>query len=148
MQAAEAGGSGFYRTPGAAGFEDGALDYLGIPAVDIGLRYVASIGVDTIHTCVMCLTGWLLERLAALRHGNGAPMVCMYGPSDTHLRGATIAMNFTDPTGALIDSRLVERHANNAGISLRSGCHCNPGAREIALGLSKEEMAATPNQAT
>ena len=28
------------------------------------------------------------------------------------------------------------------GISLRSGCHCNPGVREVALGLSAPEMAA------
>ena len=49
-------------------------------------------------------------------------------------------MNFTDPSGELIDSCLVERCASAAGISLRSGCHCNPGAREIALGFSKEEM--------
>ena len=49
-------------------------------------------------------------------------------------------MNFADPSGALIDSGLVERCASAAGISLRSGCHCNPGAREIALGLSNEEL--------
>ena len=41
----------------------------------------------------------------------------------------------------LIDSRVVERRANTVGISLRSGCHCNPGAGEVALGFSREEMA-------
>ena len=46
-------------------------------------------------------------------------------------------MNFADPSGALIDSCLVERCASAAGISLRSGCHCNPGAGEIALGFSE-----------
>ncbi len=49
-------------------------------------------------------------------------------------------MNFTDPSGELIDSCAVEGCASAAGISLRSGCHCNPGAREIALGLSNEEL--------
>jgi selenocysteine lyase/cysteine desulfurase len=142
VQVAEAAGGGFYHTPGAAEFEDGTLDYLGIPAIDIGLRHITTIGLDTIHTRVMCLTGWLLEALVSLRHGNGAPMVHIYGPHGTYLRGATIAMNFFDPTGALIESRLVERHANDVRISLRSGCHCNPGAGEIALGFSREEMAA------
>jgi molybdenum cofactor sulfurtransferase len=123
-----------------AGFEDGTLDYLGIPAIDIGLRYIGSIGIDTIHTRVMCLTGWLLEALAALRHNNGGPVVHIYGPRNTRGRGGTIAMNFAHPSGELIDSCAVERCASAAGISLRSGCHCNPGAREIALGLSKEEM--------
>jgi selenocysteine lyase/cysteine desulfurase len=142
VQAAEAGGGGFYRTPGAAGFEDGTVDYLGIPAIDIGLRHITAIGIDTIHTRVMCLAGWLLAGLAELRHGNGTPMVRLFGPLGAEMRGATIAVNFADPAGALIDSPLVERHANAVGIALRSGCHCNPGAGEIALGLSEADMAA------
>ena len=50
-------------------------------------------------------------------------------------------MNFFDPSGVLIDSVRAERRANRAGISLRSGCHCNPGVREVALGFSAAEMA-------
>ena len=135
-------GGGFYLTPGPAGFEDGTVDYLGIPAVGIGLDHISSVGIETVHTRVMCLTGWLLEALGALRHSNGAPVVRLYGPAGTGRRGATIAMNFFDPSGVLIDSVRVERRANMAGISLRSGCHCNPGVREVALGYSAQEMAA------
>jgi selenocysteine lyase/cysteine desulfurase len=135
-------GEGFYLTPGPAGFEDGTLDYLGIPAIGIGLEHINSAGIETIHTRVMCLTGWLLDALGALRHGTGAPVVRIYGPAGTDRRGATIAMNFFDPAGVLIDSVRVERQANRAGFSLRSGCHCNPGVREIALGFSEQEMAA------
>lgn len=142
--AGEAGG--YYRTPGAAGFEDGTVDYLGIPAVDIGLRHITDIGMDTIHTRVICLAGWLLDTITGLRHSNGAPMAHIYGPLGTELRGGTVALNFADPSGALIDSRVVERHANTAGIALRSGCHCNPGAGEIALGLTQAEMAVTLQQ--
>ena len=135
-------GEGFYLTPGPAGFEDGTVDYLGLPAVGIGLDHISSVGVETIHTRVMCLTGWLLDALSALRHSNGAPVVRIHGPAGTDRRGATIAMNFFDPSGVLIDSVRVERRANMAGISLRSGCHCNPGVREVALGYSAQEMAA------
>ena len=135
-------GEGFYLTPGPAGFEDGTVDYLGIPAIGIGLDHISSVGIETVHTRVMCLTGWLLEALGALRHSNGAPVVRIYGPAGTDRRGATIAMNFFDPSGILIDSVRVERRANMAGISLRSGCHCNPGVREVALGYSAQEMAA------
>ena len=142
VRAEAAPGEGFYLTPGPAGFEDGTVDYLGIPAVGIGLDHISAAGIQTIHTRVMCLTGWLLETLAALRHSNGSPLVRIYGPAGTDRRGATIAMNFFDPAGALIDSVRVERRANRAGISLRSGCHCNPGVREVALGFSTEEMAA------
>ena len=142
VRAEAAPGGGFYLTPGPAGFEDGTVDYLGIPAVGIGLDHISSVGVETIHTRVMCLTGWLLETLAALRHSNGSPLVRIYGPAGTDRRGATIAMNFFDPAGVLIDSVRVERRASRAGISLRSGCHCNPGVREVALGFSTQEMAA------
>ena len=142
VRAEAAPGEGFYLTPGPAGFEDGTVDYLGIPAVGIGLDHIGMAGIETIHTRVMCLTGWLLDALGALRHGNGAPVVRIYGPVGTDRRGATIAMNFFDPAGALIDSVRVERRANMAGISLRSGCHCNPGVREVALGFSTQEMAA------
>jgi selenocysteine lyase/cysteine desulfurase len=135
-------GEGFYLTPGPGGFEDGTVDYLGIPAVGIGLDHISSVGIQTIHTRVMCLTGWLLEALGALRHSNGAPVVRIYGPAGTDRRGATIAMNFFDPSGVLIDSVRIERRANLAGISLRSGCHCNPGVREVALGFSTAQMAA------
>ena len=90
----------------------------------------------------MCLTGWLLDELGALRHSNGAPVVRIYGPAGTDRRGATIAMNFFDPAGVLIDSVRAERRANTAGIALRSGCHCNPGVREVALGYSTDQMAA------
>ena len=135
-------GEGFYLTPGPAGFEDGTVNYLGIPAVGIGLDHISAVGIQTIHTRVMCLTGWLLETLGALRHSNGSPLVRIYGPAGTDRRGATIAMNFFDPSGVLIDSVRVERRANRAGISLRSGCHCNPGVREVALGFSAAEMAA------
>jgi molybdenum cofactor sulfurtransferase len=100
------------------------------------------VGVEIIHTRVMCLTGWLLEALGALRHGNGAPVVRFYGPAGTDCRGGTIAMNFLDPSGVVIDSVRIERQANIARISLRSGCHCNPGVREVALGFSAEAMAA------
>jgi molybdenum cofactor sulfurtransferase len=141
VQASEAPGAGFYRTPGAAGFEDGTVDYLGIPAVVIGLDHISAIGIDTIHARVMCLTGWLLTALSELRHSNGTPLVRLYGPAEMQMRGATVTVNFADPTGALINSRLVERHANAVGISLRSGCHCNPGAGEVALGFSEADMA-------
>ena len=97
VRAQAAPGGGFYLTPGPAGFEDGTVDYLGIPAVGIGLDHISSVGIQTIHTRVMCLTGWLLEALAALRHSNGSPLVRIYGPASTDRRGATIAMNFSTP---------------------------------------------------
>jgi molybdenum cofactor sulfurtransferase len=135
-------GSAHVLSPSEAGFEDGTLNYLAIPAVEIGLRYLESIGVETIAERVRCLTGWLLEELLALRHGNGRAMVRIYGPISTRARGATIALNFYDPQGHLLDYRRIEELANAERISLRTGCFCNPGSSEMAEGLTEEDMLA------
>jgi selenocysteine lyase/cysteine desulfurase len=135
-------GDTYYLAEGAAAFEDGTLNYLSLPAVEIGLRHIAAIGLETIHQRVRCLSGWLLESLSALRHHNGKAVVRLYGPLDTHLRGGAITMNFYDSQGRFIDHRLIEAEANKANISLRTGCFCNPGGGEIALDLGKTELAA------
>ncbi len=123
-----------------AAFEDGTLDYLNIPAVQIGLRHLESIGMDKIHERVRCLTGWLLDNLVEVKYPNGKPLVKIYGPVTTEQRGGAIAMNFVDPEGNVIDHRSIEENANRKEISLRTGCFCNPGAGELALGISSSEL--------
>jgi selenocysteine lyase/cysteine desulfurase len=130
-----------YLTPGPAGFEDGTVNYLSLPAVEIGLKYIESIGIDLIHTRVTCLTGWLIDHLLSLRHSNGSPLIRLYGPAGKDLRGGTIQVNFFDPQGRLFDCKDIEKLANEERISLRAGCHCNPGAREVALGFTKADLA-------
>jgi selenocysteine lyase/cysteine desulfurase len=66
----------------------------------------------------------------------------LYGPPNTRQRGGTVQVNFFDANGRLFDCIDVERMANDQRISLRAGCHCNPGAREVALGFTKDELAA------
>ena len=51
-------------------------------------------------------------------------------------------MNFYDASGQFIDHRVIEMEANGENISLRTGCFCNPGGGEIALGISRTELAA------
>jgi selenocysteine lyase/cysteine desulfurase len=127
---------------GEAGFEDGTLNYLAIPAVEIGLRHLASIGIDTVQTRVRCLTEWLITQLMDLKHTNGRHMVRIYGPVTTASRGGVVTMNFYDPDGHLLDYRRVEELAGRDGISLRTGCFCNPGAGEAAEGLTEEDVDA------
>ena len=57
-------------------------------------------------------------------------------------RGATVTMNFYGADGRFIDHRLVERRANDWKISLRTGCFCNPGGGELALGISADELTS------
>lgn len=131
-----------YLHAGSEGFEDGTIDYLNLPAVEIGLKHIERIGIEMIHERVICLTGWLLDELSAMRHNNGAALVRIYGPLTTEMRGGTISLNFYDPDGTIIDYRHLEAVANTHNISLRSGCFCNPGAGETALGLTAEELCS------
>jgi selenocysteine lyase/cysteine desulfurase len=82
----------------------------------------------------------------ALHYENGRPLIRLYGPPNTERRGGTLTFNFYDALGRPIDHRLVEHLANQANISLRSGCFCNPGAGEIALGISRPELVACFSQ--
>ncbi|OAA60626.1 aminotransferase class-V [Cordyceps fumosorosea ARSEF 2679] len=123
---------------GAAAFEDGTVDFLSIPDVAVGLDWVARVGgPDVVATRVRCLTGWLLDELRALRHGDGGGgMVVVYGPVGVWGRGGTVCFNVLDRDGVVFDERLVAAESSAAGISLRTGCFCNPGAGAAALGIT------------
>jgi selenocysteine lyase/cysteine desulfurase len=135
-------GDTYYLHEGAQGFEDGTLNFLTLPALEIGLRHLQTIGIDTIHERVRCLTGWLLESLHSLQHSNGNPLLKIYGPLDTTMRGGTITFNMFDRNGHFVDHLYVEQCANEMNISLRTGCFCNPGGGELALGLSAGELSS------
>jgi selenocysteine lyase/cysteine desulfurase len=125
-------------------FEDGTINYLSLPAVEIGLQHLQAIGMDHIHERVMCLTDWLLSNLLSLRHRTGVPLVQLYGPRDCRRRGATLAFNLLDHHGAIVDVREIEQRANAQSISLRTGgCLCNPGAHEAAHHLTREILDGT-----
>ncbi|HEX7049596.1 MAG TPA: aminotransferase class V-fold PLP-dependent enzyme [Longimicrobiales bacterium] len=123
----------------ASAFEDGTLDFLGIPAVPPGLDFLDRIGMERINAHVMGLAALLLRELTALRHSNGSRLVRIYGPQGVEGRGATIAFNLIDPAGAVIDCLEVERRAADANIALRTGYFCNPGAAETSFELPDDE---------
>ncbi|HRI18165.1 MAG TPA: aminotransferase class V-fold PLP-dependent enzyme, partial [Burkholderiaceae bacterium] len=127
---------------GEAAFEDGTLNYLSIPAVEIGLRHLQRVGIELVQARVGMLTEWLMAQLLELRHANGRPLVRLYGPAGMVERGATVTMNFYDPQGQLVDYRRIEELAAQQAISLRTGCFCNPGAGEAAEGLTEEDLRA------
>ena len=126
--------------PGHANFEDGTVNFLSLPAVEIGLRLLDRLGVETIHTRVQALGSRLLETLTSLRHRDGSPAATIYGPRNFDRRGATIAFNFLHPDGSVVDERYVARVASRHKISLRTGCFCNPGAGEVAFTISRETL--------
>ena len=139
-------GTGHYLAPNEAAFEDGTVNYLNIPAIKSGLQHLETVGIETIGLRVDCFTSWLLDNLLSLQHSNGKRMVRIYGPADTKMRGGTVTLNFYGPDEQLLDYRRIEELANEEGISLRTGCFCNPGAGEIAEGLTAEDMLAGLNE--
>ncbi|MET9896320.1 aminotransferase class V-fold PLP-dependent enzyme [Streptomyces sp. NPDC006465] len=120
-----------------AAFEDGTVNFLSVPDVTAGLRWIDGIGMDRVHAHVTALTGQLLSGLRTLRHGDGSPMVRVYGPEGAAgaARGGTVALNLLAADGSVIDERVVTRDSAARGISLRTGCFCNPGAGEAAFSL-------------
>jgi len=139
-------GDRYYLAEGASAFEDGTPNYLALPGVAFGLEYLTSIGIDVIHKHVTQLTADLIERLTALRHSNGAALARIYGPRSAIRRGGTVTFNMYDQHGRAIDHRDVEARANAANISLRTGCFCNPGGGEIALGITGTDLSSCFHQ--
>lgn len=89
------------------------------------------------------------ERLRVLRHANGTPVVHIYGAHTPALgmdaasgQGPVIAFNLLRPDGAWVGYREVERMAALRGITLRTGCCCNPGACAAAVGLTDAAVLA------
>lgn len=116
-------------------FEDGSPNFQAMAAVENGVRFMHHIGVENIHTRVMCLTDWLLSQLLSLHH-SGQPdrkLVKVYGSQTAQNRGGTVTFNLFDEKGSWIPHKLVEQKACAQNIALRSGCFCNPGAGEAAL---------------
>jgi len=135
-------GDRYFLADGPEAFEDGTVDFLNIPGVEIGLSHLRSAGLDNIHTRVQCLAQWLIRELESLHHSNGRPVVRIYGPGAAGPRGGTVTMNFYDREGSVIDHLRIEEMAARERISIRTGCFCNPGGGEAALGLRAEELSA------
>jgi selenocysteine lyase/cysteine desulfurase len=115
-------------------FEDGTLNYLGIPAIEIGLSLLTRIGYPMIYERIYCLTSYLLHELLKLRHSNGTSLIEIYGPHTMKDRGGTLAMNFYRSDASLIPHLKVEKKANKYGLCLRSGCVCNPHSLQTIFG--------------
>ncbi len=138
-------GDRYFLAEGPEAFEDGTVDFLNIPGVEIGLKHLRKAGIETLHERVRCLAQWLIGELESLHHSNGRPLVRIYGPGAQGPRGGTVTMNFYDAEGEVIDHSRIEELASRERISIRTGCFCNPGGGEAALGLSAEALSACFN---
>jgi selenocysteine lyase/cysteine desulfurase len=126
---------------GAEGFEDGTVSFLAFGAVAQGLDFLDEIGMPRLRAHTRALAERLVGGLRGLTHHHGSPRVRVYGPRDRHDCGGTVAFNVLDEHGDAIPYADVEAAARRAGISIRGGCFCNPGASEAAFGFVAEQSA-------
>jgi selenocysteine lyase/cysteine desulfurase len=132
---------------GSEGFEDGTANFLAIGAIPAGLAFLEQVGVEQMERRATWLALRLIRELARLRHGNGAPVAQVYGPTTGECRGATVAFNVLDPAGVAIPYQVVEARTREARVSVRGGCFCNPGTAEaafrFAIGRAEECLRKT-----
>ena len=126
---------------GAEGFEDGTVNFLAFGAVIDGLDFLDEIGMPSVRRHVGALSDTLVEALRSLTHRDGSPLVHVYGPRDRYDCGGTVAFNVLDARGDVVPYEEIEARARAAGISVRGGCFCNPGASEAAFGFVADRAA-------
>jgi selenocysteine lyase/cysteine desulfurase len=134
-------GTHLLRDAAGGAFEDGTPAFLSIAALPDGLEMLCSIGMENIQRHVVRLTGYMLEQLSTLRRDDGINVVQVYGPKGMANRGGTIAFNVLRYDGTTVPFADVEARARDAGVSLRGGCFCNPGAAEAAFEFPPAETA-------
>jgi selenocysteine lyase/cysteine desulfurase len=127
------------RLAGSVGLEDGTPDFLAMPAVCDGLRWLRQIGLSRIERHVSNTTARLLDGLR--QYGE---RVVLYGPADTCARGGVVAFNLR-ADDRLLPFEDVVAAARDAGIALRGGCFCNPGAAEQAFSFPAARTRACLN---
>jgi selenocysteine lyase/cysteine desulfurase len=121
---------------GGERFEDGTPNFLAMPAVADGLRWLRRVGLWRSEQHVATLTRMTLGRFANL-----GDRFIVYGPSATCDRGGTIAFNLRR-NGRVLPYEEVEAAACERGIAIRGGCFCNPGAAERAFDIPAGRAAA------
>ena len=130
----------YQSAPGAAHFEDGTVNFLNLPAVEIGLRLLDRIGIDTIHDHVERARRAAPRALGALRHPTARRGD---GLRAARLRAARRHDRVQLPPSRRPRRRRALRRPRRAArttISLRTGCFCNPGAGEVAFTISRETL--------
>ena len=130
----------FHLHDGHERFENGTIDFLGLPAIEAGLDYIDRIGVERIGRHVGHLSEKLAAGLRGLSHPNGRPQIALYGPADRRDCGGTLLFNVLREDGSRVPFATVERAAVARNISLRAGCFCNPGVDEAVNGVGAEEL--------
>jgi selenocysteine lyase/cysteine desulfurase len=121
-------------------FENGTINYLDIPAIQVGLEFIESVGMKRIQERVASMSDYLCSELDNCTHSNGEKIVRRLGCQDRVSHGGTIILSFVNPNGCLVEFEKIEALASEHGISLRAGCFCNPGLDEVNSCVGEESL--------
>ena len=135
------------KSEGLSSLSNGTVHFRGIAALRCGFEELRRLGgMESIARHTSCLAKELAQRLQGLRHANGSIAAEMYGAwgcSDSvSPRGPTVAFNIRRSDGSYVGYNEVTKLAalHEPPIQLRSGCFCNPGACQEALGLQDKDI--------
>ncbi|KAF8339337.1 pyridoxal phosphate-dependent transferase, partial [Amanita rubescens] len=125
-------------------FEDGTINYLSLPAITEGLRFLSAY-LPFLPLRLSCLLNYLINSLSDLRHDTtGNPVVRILSRlpekrvtaiGEQSETGSTVSLLFLDPDGEILPLSFIEHSASQRCISLRTGCVCNPGGAAALLDL-------------
>jgi len=126
----------------------GSIHFRGICNLSRGFDTLERLGgMFKIHKHTICLAWELTSRLRQLRHGNGKAAVQIYGAWGkstcmTDNNGPTVAFNVIRNDGSVVGYNEVSKLASlhRPPIQFRTGCFCNPGACQGALGLTDQQV--------
>jgi selenocysteine lyase/cysteine desulfurase len=109
------------ETVGYARYEDGTINFANIPAIKNGLKFVESLG--DVKPRVVSIASWLHQQLSEMKvNGNS---IAVYNTKGND----TVAFNIKKGE-QVMDAWYFEQAASKAGIFVRTGCFCDPGANE------------------
>jgi selenocysteine lyase/cysteine desulfurase len=126
---------------GHGAFEDGTPNFLSLGAVAVGFDFLSRLDRSAIARRLQSLTARFIERARRFKRSDGAPLIRIYGPASIEGRGATVAFNLLDTDGSTTPYQRVEARAGEAGVAIRGGCFCNPGAAERAFDFRRFDLA-------
>ena len=126
---------------GHEAFEDGTANFLAALSVPSGFELLSHVGQPRLTARMEGLAGYFLKGLRSIRHANGRRAIAVYGPDTLDDRGGVVAFNLIDRDGITVPHWSLEQAAQDAGIALRGGCFCNPGAAEAAFQFDPDATA-------
>jgi len=115
------------ETIGYARFEDGTINFAGVSAISMGLKFIEKLGET--RPRVISLASWLYDQLNYLKINNNSVLIHSAEGNDT----VTFSVKKGDQ---IIDAWLFEQAANDKGVFVRTGCFCNPGVNEKVFGYT------------